>query len=69
MTEKIKTNGLVKAISNPFSDHPLESRIIMIETDRGMLSIPVVDPHEYSLNERISISIVLKKDPKERVDV
>jgi len=69
MTEKIKTNGLVKAISNPFSDHPLESRIIMIETDRGLMSIPVEDPHEYSLNERVSVSIVLKRDYKERGDV
>lgn len=69
MAEKIKTNGLVKAISNPFSDHPLESRIIMIETNRGMMSIPVEDPHEYSLNEKINISITLKRDPKERGDV
>ncbi len=69
MTEKIKLHGLVKAISNPFSDHPMESRIIMIETDRGMISLPVEDPRVYSFNEKVDVSIILKKDSQERGDV
>lgn len=68
MTEKIKLDGLVKAISNPFSEHPMGDKIIIVQTGRGMISLPVEDPHQYALNQRVEVSISVKKDSKERGD-
>jgi len=69
MTEQVKLNGLVKAVSNPFSDHPVEGNMIIVETDRGMVSVPVKDPHAYSLHEKIEISITLRQLDKEMGNV
>lgn len=69
MTEKVKINGLVKAVSNPFSNHPIESNMIIIQTDRGMMSVPVEDPHAYSLHENVHVSIVIERLDKEKRNV
>lgn len=67
MTEKIKMSGLVKAISNPFSDQPMESKILMIETHKGLVSIPVENPRQYHMHQKVNISIVIK-EAEERGD-
>lgn len=59
--EKINIDGTIKAISNPFSGHPIESKIVTIETKKGMVSIPVKDAHKYAMNQKVNILVEIKE--------
>ena len=71
MTEKIKITGEVMAFSNPFSYQPPISMapsrpplslsdIIMVRTDLGLICVPIRDPQEYQIHQKLEISVTIK---------
>lgn len=60
MTDKITISGEVKAFSNPFSMQPGTNELIIIETEKGLISVPVEEPKRYQLNQKVEVSVVIK---------
>ena len=63
MTEKTKITGEVMAFSNPFSYQSLND-IIMVRTDLGLVCVPIKDPKEYQIHQKLEISIVIESKEK-----
>jgi len=61
MTEKTKVTGEVMAYSNPFSHRPPINEILMVQTDKGLICVPVKSPEKYAIHQSLEISIVIKE--------
>jgi len=64
MTEKNRVTGEVMAISNPFSHRPPVNEILMVQTEKGLICVPVKSSEKYAIHQSLEISIVIKEVEK-----